>query len=166
MTSILPRLRGNGSRRADDRIAELKAKHEDELQKLRGEMELLRGDNVRLLNRQAATDDFVAILKNDVVTANKAWVGERTRRENAETELVQAENVIRLRNRENGELKRRLQITVFAEAAATETQELDLRSLQERLADGPVRTLNQSPQARRQPGHVPGWVKDQPEPAA
>lgn len=63
-------------------------------------------------------------------------------------------------------LERRLEISVLAEAVVTETQEIDVRALQERLAEGPVRTLNQSPQARRNPGHVPGWVKDQPEPAA
>lgn len=166
MTSILPRLRGTGSRRADDRIAELKAQHADELQQLRNEMALLRGDNVRLLNRQAASDDFFAILANDVVTANKAWVGERTRRENAEKALVQAENVIRLRNRSIGELKRRLEVGVMAEHVIAETQEFDTRALKERLAEGPVVTLNQSPQARRDPGHVPGWVKDQPDPAA
>lgn len=63
-------------------------------------------------------------------------------------------------------LERRLEIGFLAESAVTETQEFDTRALNERLATGRVRTLNQSPQARRSPGHVPGWVKDQPEPAA
>lgn len=63
-------------------------------------------------------------------------------------------------------LQRRLEVGVLAEAAATETQEIDTQSLQERFAHGPVVALNQTPMARRSPGHVPGWVKDQPDPAA
>lgn len=63
-------------------------------------------------------------------------------------------------------LERQLEIGVLAEAVVTETQELDVRALQERFADGPVRALNQTPMARRQPNHVPGWVKDQPKPDA
>ena len=62
-------------------------------------------------------------------------------------------------------LERRLEVGVLAEAVVTETQELDVRALQERFADGPVVALNQTPMARRSPGHVPGWVKD-PGPAA
>lgn len=63
-------------------------------------------------------------------------------------------------------LQRQLEVGLLAEHVVTETQELDVRALQERFADGPVVTLNQTPMARRDPGHVPGWVKDQPEPAA
>ncbi|MEY9995812.1 hypothetical protein ABIE67_007844 [Streptomyces sp. V4I8] len=63
-------------------------------------------------------------------------------------------------------LERRLEVSVLAEAAAAQTQEIDLRTLQERFAEGPVVALNQTPQARRSPDHVPGWVKDQAEPTA
>lgn len=55
------------------------------------------------------------------------------------------------------DLERRLQIGVLASAAADQTQPIPVIT--------PV-PLHQSPMARRNPGHVPGWVKDQPEPAA
>lgn len=148
MTSILPRLRGTGSRRADDKIAEL------------------RDDIARLLNFKAAADDYFAILIHDRNKTYAAWKFAEHGRQIAEGIVLDQERQIRDLKRQLGEVKRRLEITVLAEAAATETQELDLRTLRERLSEGPVRTLNQSPQARRDPGHVPGWVKDQPEPAA
>lgn len=66
MTSILPRLRGTGSRRAVD------------------EVERLREDITKLLNRQAADDDFFAILMHDVVTTNAAWQQEKQLRGEAE----------------------------------------------------------------------------------
>ncbi|WP_045562334.1 hypothetical protein [Streptomyces sp. FxanaA7] len=77
MTSILPRLRGTGSHRADDRIAELKAEHATE-------MAALRDENVRHLNRQAGSDDFFAVLMHDVVTTNAAWEQEKQLRAEAE----------------------------------------------------------------------------------
>jgi hypothetical protein len=77
MTNLLPRLRGTGSRRADDRIAELKAEHSTE-------MAALRDENVRHLNRQAADDDFFAILMHDVVSTNAAWEQEKQMRGVAE----------------------------------------------------------------------------------
>ncbi|MDX3033919.1 hypothetical protein [Streptomyces scabiei] len=66
MTNLLPRLRGTGSRRAADKVAEL------------------RDENVRHLNRQAAADDFFAILMHDVVTTNAAWEQEKQLRGEAE----------------------------------------------------------------------------------
>lgn len=65
-------------------------------------------------------------------------------------------------------LERQLEIGVLAEAAAAQTQEMEIPAdLRERFAEGPVVALNQTPMARRSPGHVPGWVKDQqPNPAA
>lgn len=71
MTSILPRLRGTGIRRAVDKVAEL------------------RDENVRLLNRQAAADDFFAILMHDVVTTNAAWGQEKQLRGEAEEAAAQ-----------------------------------------------------------------------------
>jgi hypothetical protein len=167
VTSILPRLRGTGIRRADDKIAELKAKHAAEVARLNADADQLRQDVATLLNRQAASDDFFAILKHDVVTANAAWVGERTRRENAEKALVQAENAIRLRNRTIDDLKHKLDVGVNAEHVIAQTQEMEIPAdLRERFAEGPVVALNQTPMARRRPDHVPGWVKDQAEPTA
>ncbi len=62
LTDLIPGLKGNGSRRAVDKVAEL------------------REDNVKLLNRQMAADDFFAILMNDVVTTNEAWQQEKKAR--------------------------------------------------------------------------------------
>jgi hypothetical protein len=70
--------------RADDRIAALEAKHAAEVERLHGEMALLRDENVHLLNRQAAADDFFAILMHDVVTTNAAWEQEKRLRGEAE----------------------------------------------------------------------------------
>ena len=70
--------------RADDRIAALEAKHAAEVERLHGEMALLRDENVHLLNRQAAADDFFAILMHDVVTTNAAWQQEKRLRGEAE----------------------------------------------------------------------------------
>ncbi|MFK4869032.1 hypothetical protein ACI3K4_27840 [Streptomyces sp. CSMPJR101] len=157
MTSFLPRLRGNGVHRADDRIAELEARHAGELQQLRDEMDLLRSDNIKLLNRQAAADDFFAILRHDVVTANKAWVGERTRRENAEKALVQAENAIRLRDRRISDLNRKIDVGVKAEHVIAQTQEIPVIT--------PVIPLHEAPFATTDPGRVrPSWAE--PDPAA
>lgn len=147
MTSILPRLRGTGIHRADDKIAEL------------------RDDVARLLNFKAAADDYFAILVHDRNETFAALQFAEHGRQAAEAIVIDQERQIRDLKRQLGEAKRRLEVGVLAEAAAAETQEIDVRALQERLADGPVRTLNQSPMARRNPGHVPGWVKD-PNPAA
>jgi hypothetical protein len=62
LAELIPGLKGNGSRRAVDKVAEL------------------REENVKLLNRQAAADDFFAILMNDVVTTNEAWQQEKKAR--------------------------------------------------------------------------------------
>ena len=75
--------------------------------------------------------------------------------------------VVRGLEQQVADLERRLDVGVLAESAAAKTQEIDVRSLQERFADGPVLALHSSPQARRGASHVPGWVKDQqPDPAA
>lgn len=44
----------------------------------------LRRDIAKLLNRQAAADDFFALLLNDVVTTNAAWEQEKQLRGEAE----------------------------------------------------------------------------------
>lgn len=44
----------------------------------------LRDENVKLLNRQAAADDFFAILLHDVTTTNAAWQHEKQLRGEAE----------------------------------------------------------------------------------
>lgn len=52
------------------------------------------------------------------------------------------------------DLTRRLEVQVLAEAAASQTQEIDAREIQERFADGPVVSLHHSPQAVTQPGQT------------
>jgi hypothetical protein len=49
----------------------------------------LRDENVRLLNRQAAADDFFAILLHDVTTTNAAWQQEKQLRGEAEEAAAQ-----------------------------------------------------------------------------
>jgi hypothetical protein len=44
----------------------------------------LRKDMAKVMNRQAAADDFFAILFNDVVTTNAAWEQEKQKRGQAE----------------------------------------------------------------------------------
>jgi hypothetical protein len=65
---------------------------------------------------------------------------------------------IRAHQRHIRELTRRLELRSLTDAAAAETQEIPVITA--------VIPLHQSPQARRSPGHVPAWVKDQPDPAA
>lgn len=71
ITARIPGLRGNGIRRAVDKVPELRA------------------ENVALLNRQAAADDFFAILMNDVVTTNAALEQEKEFRGEAEEAAAQ-----------------------------------------------------------------------------
>lgn len=71
LTVRIPALKGPGRRRAVD------------------EVERLREDNIRLLNRQAAADDFFAILMHDVVTTNAALDAEKRARAEAEEAAAQ-----------------------------------------------------------------------------
>lgn len=56
-------------------------------------------------------------------------------------------------------LQHRLGIACKANAAADQTQEIDPEEVR-RNCIKPV-PLHQSPMARREPDHVPGWVKDE-----
>lgn len=71
LTARIPTLKGHGRRRAVDKV------------------EQLRDDNIKLLNRQAAADDFFAILLHDVVTTNAALEAERQLRAEAEEAAAQ-----------------------------------------------------------------------------
>jgi hypothetical protein len=66
LTDLIPALKGTGSRRAVDKVAEL------------------RDENVALLNRQAAADDFFALLTQDRNEVYAAWEFERAKRHEAE----------------------------------------------------------------------------------
>lgn len=58
--------------------------------------------------------------------------------------------------REIDDLTRRLEVQVLAEAAASQTQEIDAREIQARFADGRVVSLHHAPQAVTDPGQT-GW---------
>lgn len=147
MTITFPRLRGTGTRRAVDKLAEL------------------RDENIKLLTRQAATDNYFALLVNDRNDVYAAWRNAEQGRGEAEMVVVCQEATIRDLERQVADLERRLNVGVLAEAAAAHTQEIDLRELQERFAAGAVVSLNHSPQAI-DPANVPRTPWVQREPAA
>lgn len=117
----------------------------------------LRQDMTKVMNRQAAADDFFAILMHDVVTTNAALDQERQRRELAETELAQAEAAVELRDQTIADLERRLAVGVLAESAAARTQELPIAEIRQHCAK-PV-PLHQAPFATVDPTHVPAWAR-------
>ncbi|CAL9646555.1 hypothetical protein [Streptomyces sp. enrichment culture] len=157
--NLIPRLKGTGSRRAVDKVAELESVNSD-----------LRHDMAKVMNRQAAADDFFAILMNDVVTTNAALEQERQRRELAETELAQAEAAVELRDQTIAALERRLAVVSLAESAATKTQEMSIAEIRRHCVK-PV-PLHQAPFATVDPGRIPPtWTRGddndtQPLPAA
>ena len=71
LTDLIPGLKGTGSRRAVDKLAELEA------------------ENRGLFTRQMAADDFFAILMQDVVTTNAAFEQEQQLRGEAEEAAAQ-----------------------------------------------------------------------------
>lgn len=71
ITDLIPALKGHGRRRAVD------------------EVDRLREDNIKLLNRQAAADDFFAILLNDLTVTNAALEQEKELRGEAEEAAAQ-----------------------------------------------------------------------------
>lgn len=140
MTSILPRLRGHGGHRADDKIRELRA------------------DVLHLLNWQANAQDYFAILQTDRADVYAAWQYAEDKAARAEDVVVLQEARLRDLQRQVDELTRRLEVQCLAESAATTTQEIDLRDLQARFKDGPVVSLHHSPQATS-PNHIPSWAR-------
>jgi hypothetical protein len=123
----IPGLKGTGSHRAADRIAELERL-----------VDQLRDENVKLLNRQAAADDFFMI-QDQYATDLEAELAQEKRahaatRADLEGRLADAE--------------RRLDIRKLAEAAAEKTQPVPVIT--------PVVPLHQSPQAKA----APSWAKE------
>ena len=141
--------------RAADRIAELEARHAAELAGLRDE-------NVRLHHfKQAADDHFMIMhqlagdLEADVRRLRAELADAQGARAVAEADVETRNGWIADLERQVTELRQRLDISTFAEAAAARTQEIDVRSLQERFATGPVVALHQAPIASVDPTHVP-----------
>ncbi|MGW0626487.1 hypothetical protein [Streptomyces sp. NPDC002758] len=132
ITDLIPGLKGTGSRRAVDKLAEL------------------RDENRRLLTITHRAGDDIALLQRDLAD-------EQQRREIAEKALAQAEETVRLRDQRIADLQRKVDVGVKAEHVIAKTQELDCRSLRERFADGPVVSLHHSPMtAVTDPGQVRG----------
>jgi chromosome segregation ATPase len=122
--SLITSLRGTGIRRAIDKVAELRA------------------ENVALLTRQAAADDYFALLSQDRDDAINAWQQEKQRREQLEKDYAQLEAVVRDKDREIADLKRKVDIGVKAEHVIAKTQEIDVTDLRNRYTTGQVRTLH------------------------
>ncbi|MFB7736245.1 hypothetical protein ACFC08_18030 [Streptomyces sp. NPDC056112] len=133
-TDLFPALKGQGRRRAADKVDEL------------------REENAKLLDRQAAADDYFALLRQDVADTNDAlkqergWrLEERQRRENAEKALAQAENVIRLRDQQIADLQRKVDVGVKAEHVIARTQEIPVEEIRQHCArSARVMTLQQA----------------------
>ena len=159
MSIALPRIRRDSKpqrkHRATDRIAELEAQHAAELAGLREE-------NVRMhYFKQAADDHFMVMhqlvtdLEADVRRLRADLVDAQGARAVAEADVEARNAWIADLERQAAELRERLDVRTFAEAAAARTQEIDVRSLQERFATGPVVALHEAPLAATDPARVP-----------
>ncbi len=140
---------------------------EVKLRKTEAHLAAVQADNARLLNRQAAADDFFMVqaqlitdLEADVRRLREELAAEQGARAVADADVEARNRWIRDLEREVSELKRRLEVRTWAEAAAARTQEIDVRDLRERFATGPVVSLHHSPQASTNPGHgTPTWAR-------
>ncbi|MFB6675554.1 hypothetical protein ACFCWG_24650 [Streptomyces sp. NPDC056390] len=103
----------------------------------------LREDIAKLLNWRAAADDFFAI-QDQLITDLEGDARKLKRRaETDEQTIRQLEGVVRLRDQEIDDLKRKVDVGVKAEHVIAETQPI------------PVLPLGQAPFAATDPGHVP-----------
>lgn len=138
MTITLP-WQGTGSHRSIDRLHAEEAKTR------------------QLTEDLARATSQIAELKAEYKATYEAWKFAEHKASDAEQVVVCQESVIRDLERQIREGKERLNVASLADAAGARTQEIDVRSLSERFATGPVRTLYRSPQAAN-PAHVPAWV--------
>ncbi|MFF7184659.1 hypothetical protein ACFZAR_05370 [Streptomyces sp. NPDC008222] len=113
----------------------------------------------RLRHQLAGADIFITGLRAQITDLEQKRDDANERRDIAEKALAQAEETIRLRDRQIADLQRKVDVGVKAEHVIAKTQELDLRTLQERFETGPVRRLGASPLAATHPAHVPAWVR-------
>lgn len=71
---------------------------------------------------------------------------------------------IRQLETELADARSRLEVRNWADSVVTQTQEIPVEEIRRHCTPVP---LHQSPQARRDPAHVPAWAhRDEPEPAA
>jgi chromosome segregation ATPase len=137
---------------------------ETKLARAKEQLAAVREDNVKLLNRQAAADDFFAILLHEVTTTNAAWEHEKRMRGEAEEAAAQ----MRMDRDEwrDEALALRAQLAPY-KAAEANAHRIDVPPMQrdttaiEDQATGPidVRTLREAADAGllgpvTNPGHV------------
>ncbi|MEW2463082.1 hypothetical protein AB0872_20560 [Microbacterium sp. NPDC047426] len=136
----IPGLKGTGSHRAHDRIAELERQLKEQAEGYEARLAELREENVVLLNRQAAADDFFMI-QDQYATDLEAELAQEKRAHAATRADLQTRNrwVADLEGR-LADAERRLDISKLAETAAERTQEMPVIT--------PVVPLHQSPQAK------------------
>ena len=136
----VPILRGNGRRRAADKVVELRA------------------ENVKLLTQMAAADDYFMLL-DQRLTELEAENGElkeqlakeRETRIGIERDRDAQEKWIQLLQNQLADAERRLEVRKWAEAAAAKTVEMPIVE---------VVPLHAAPFATVDPGRVrPTWAK-------
>ena len=160
MTRIFPNLRGTGTHRADDRIAELTTHYEQKLAELREE-------NVALLNWRAGADDhFMNLdqhrneLEAEVEQLKAVLAGEREARAGIEKDRDAQERWIQHLQEQLAQRTRRLDVGVKAEHVIAETQELSVEEIRRHCTPVP---LHQAPFATTNPGRVrPSWATNDP----
>ena len=124
----------------------------------------LRQENRLLLNRQAAADDFFALLLKDRDEIHTLWRNAEEKAAEAEIVVVCQQAQIDELTAENLALKAELANTAAVTVLPMErdttafedqaTAPIDVRDLQARFAAGPVVDLHHSPQAA-DPTHIP-----------
>jgi len=146
LNDLIPALRGNGIRRAVDKVTEL------------------RDENRKLLTRQMAADDYFALLVQDRNEVYAAWEFAEQKRQEAETVAACALEANEDLTAEVAELRRQLAPFLAAEANA---HRVDVPPMERDTSDpadqatGPidVRTLREAANAGllgpvTDPGHV------------
>ena len=150
MASLFPRLRGNGTHRADDRIAELTQSYEQKLADLREE-------NVLLHKRLASADDYfmqldqaLKELEEENSQIKEMTAGEREARTAIEKDRDALDRYLHDVESRLADAERRLEVCKLAETAVERTQEMPVIT--------PVVPLQESPQAKV--ARTPSWAQE------
>jgi uncharacterized protein YhaN len=105
-------------------------------------VEELRAENAHLMNRQAAADDFFAVLMDDRAELHNLWQYAEHKAACAEDVVVCQEADIRDLHRQIADLTERLRVASLADSAASRTQEIDTRALLKRITQGTDAVIN------------------------
>ncbi|MET9517482.1 hypothetical protein [Streptomyces sp. NPDC002994] len=106
------------------------------VQQLKSKVTELRDENRHLHNRQAAADDFFAVLMDDRAELHNLWQYAEHKAACAEDVVVCQEADIRDLHRQIADLTERLRVASLADSAASRTQEIDTRALLKRITQG------------------------------